>query len=137
MYFEKCWQKIDLMNLPNIDSEIKNRTNALSPEWKILIRKGIPISQFKRVILHIFKKLWSDNELEYKSALSFQFPEGRIPVSFKNVPTLTHVELLENVLVVHFLNDEGIYVPSFQVIIDLIKIIGSKEIIMGSEGNRA
>ena len=102
--------------MPNIDIETKKKNNVLSPEWKILIRKGIPVSQFKSVILHIFKKTWSDNELEYKSAISFQFPDSRIPASFKNVPTLTHIEFLENVLVVHFLNDEGIYVFCLQVL---------------------
>jgi hypothetical protein len=56
----------------------------------------------------LFKKIWKDNELEYSTAVTAEFPDGKIPENFKNCPTFSS-ETLDELLQVHFLNEQGLY----------------------------
>ena len=63
----------------------------------------------RKVLLEIFKKTYIDNDLEYNSTLKVVFKD-RVPKSFKNTPTFSKLDNLEELSKVHFLNEEGINV---------------------------
>ena len=89
--------------------ERKKGNDVLIPEWKILIRRGVPCYKLKKVILQIFKKSWKNNEIEYKSALDLKF-DGKIPNSLRNAPLFSTGNSLEEIMKLHFLTPKGLLV---------------------------
>lgn len=66
----------------------------------------------RTVILYLFKRNFCNNELEYKTKLDVVF-KGKIPTNLKNCPSFSEKKL-EDVLMMHFLTKDGIFV-SFSI----------------------
>ena len=64
------------------------------------------------VILDLFKRLYADNDIEYEVTLKSTF-NNRIPSDFKNVPTFSSNENLDDLLKNSILNEEGKQVMIF------------------------
>jgi len=104
---DNLWRRVNLDNLMKRDfKRIKNE--ALVYEWKYIIRKGVPFSKLRIVILEMFKRTYENNELDYESSLKVIFQE-QVPMSFKNACTFADEDRLEDVLKINFLTDEGRY----------------------------
>ena len=71
--------------------------------------RGVPFSKARPIVLEIFKKNMVNNHSLYQSAEMVAF-SGNMPTTFKNVPTFTTVDKLDEVLKLHFLNDKGLMV---------------------------
>lgn len=76
----------------------------------------------RTVILYLFKRNFCNNELEYKTKLDVVF-KGKIPTNLKNCPSFTEKKL-EDVLLMHFLTKDGIFVSfSFFQIKQILHIL--------------
>jgi hypothetical protein len=66
------WEPIDLTHLPH--GRVEREPGAvLSPGFKFLIRKGVPLPLARKVILDLFKKTYAQNEEDYRAALQANF----------------------------------------------------------------
>ena len=72
--------------------------------------RGAQVKDIRDIILNIFRRKYASNDIEYDALLKNAFET--IPTTFKNVPLFTHEEHLEDVLKVHFLNEDGLIVSS-------------------------
>lgn len=75
----------------------------------------------RAVILYLFKRNFCNNELEYKTKLDVVF-KGKIPTNLKNCPSFTEKKL-EDVLLMHFLTKDGIFVSFFKFLYKKIQFI--------------
>ena len=74
-------------------------------------KRGVPLNKMRTVLLDIFKRTYANNDMEYETILKVVF-NNHVPTSFKNVPTFSENENLEEILVVNYLNEKGIAVIS-------------------------
>jgi len=95
---------------------------------KINIR-GVPLSKMRTVILDIFKRKYENNDFEYDLILKAIFKEY-IPQNFKNIPSYSNSADLNDVLLFHVLNENGIKVI-FLINIFIYKKIGSQKTALG------
>lgn len=63
----------------------------------------------RKVILNLFKRNLENNENQYSAILNAVF-KSRIPKSFRNCPTFSDKDHLEEILNLKILTEEGIYV---------------------------
>ena len=79
----------------------------IAPHLKLLIRAGIPLDKLRHVVLDIFERNSYSANIEYECASKVAFAD-HIPETFKNVPLFSYSNEIEEVLPVHYLNEEGI-----------------------------
>ncbi|CAD8063609.1 unnamed protein product [Paramecium sonneborni] len=82
---ENFWSKADTINLRHGEL-VRQKGKVLNKKWQYLIRKGVPCSLAKKIILDTFRLTYVDCEAEYLSALKVVFKNKQIPKTFKNVP---------------------------------------------------
>ncbi|EGR28462.1 Ras family protein, putative [Ichthyophthirius multifiliis] len=105
---EKTWKQIDLRsNIKHGVLERDDKTEVLAPKWKYLIRKGVPMQIMKQIILDIYKRTFTDNEMEYQIALKIVFKD-QIPANFRNTPIFMQDNRpLEEIVKINILNKQG------------------------------
>lgn len=67
------------------------------------------MSKMRIVVLDLFKRLYADNDIEYDVTLKSTF-QNRMPSDFKNVPTFSNIDSLDQIIENSVLNKEGIIV---------------------------
>jgi len=86
--------------------ERKSLTILDDSHSKTLIRRGVPLDKFRGLVLDIFRKNTDSANLDYECALKVAFAD-HVPKTFKNVPLFTFSNEIDQVLPVHYLNEEG------------------------------
>lgn len=103
---ERHWDKVDMTTIIHKEFS-RNATDVIVPEWKYIIRRGIPMARIRDILLHMYKKMFVDNESEYQTRSSVIF-QDKIPTSFKNTPTFAAEETLEGLLKINLLTPAGL-----------------------------
>lgn len=103
---ERYWDKVDFSTLVHTEF-LRDAHEVIMPEWKYLIRRGVPMARMSDVILHLYKRRFLDNETEYRTKSKVIFGD-KIPTSFKNTPTFGMEGTVLEVLMITMLNSDGI-----------------------------
>lgn len=88
----------------------------------------------RTVILDIFKRKYENNDFEYEVILKAIFKDY-IPQNFKNIPSFSNSSDLNDVLLFHVLNDNGIKVFLLNVSFHKLLEKGSEASALGVQGN--